>query len=443
MVHLLKQKKRFTINGKRKKNKLRLMIKNSMYYYFSVPNQRKSESHRAPIPGQGPKDLHSHDTFSAPLATLNSKVSHSVATLWAQPKPLRLKTTWTAHAPGLCRQCVNNAGSVQATAGSLKTSAQTPILKAGIEHVKHRLKENVVQESKQARESEWPTKKQKYSYHQPKITCESQSEKLSRRRQQTRPQDPSCRVKIEDHLGAYTKKGSPIKKLLVRRGRLPTNSLESGGLGRRNYRTGSETLFKTPNPNSRHKIPILKSAPIARKHQNCQYQQKPVLGASSVVGFKKQLFHQVMARGHMLYPAFNRRKHKHSYSMVVNNHHVKLSKAFSYLSKNRIAFYIGFALKAANRSILVPPHKKTTRKRAIPYQVSAVESDTALLLLRCQGQFFLRKSRQSINHSWWKPRAQRFLIFGDTSQRLRGPFIAKGRTKQCRWISCGGVLRML
>lgn len=167
-----------------------------------------------------------------------------------------------------------------------------------------------------------------------------------------------------------------------------------------------------------------------------------VHGGSSVVGFKKLMYHQVMARGYMLYPNFNRRKHNHSYAMVVNNHHVRLSKMYGYLSKNRIASYIGFALKAAWSLITVPARRaKSVRKRPIPFLVSLIESDTSLVLLRCQHQFYLRKSRQYVTHSKWKPCIQRLLPFGDTNHRHGTFFGSSIRIKHNRWHTHGSVLR--
>ena len=181
--------------------------------------------------------------------------------------------------------------------------------------------------------------------------------------------------------------------------------------------------------------------PVPSAHRLDSKRPKLVLGASSIVGFKKHHFNQIMAQGHMLYPPFNRRKHNHSYAMVVNNHHVKLSKSFHYLSKKKMAFYIGFALKTAQR--MVSSDKKTTRKRAMPYLVSVMESDTALLLLRCQDQFFLKKSRQSIIHGEWKPRAQRVFYFGDTIQRMQKCYGSKSRKRHSGWLNFGGILRTL
>lgn len=181
-----------------------------------------------------------------------------------------------------------------------------------------------------------------------------------------------------------------------------------------------------------------------------------VIGGSTVSGFKKLLYHQVMARGYMLYPGFNRRKHNHSYAMVVNNHQVRLGKMYSYLSKNRISAYIGLALKAAWSNIAVVggdtswrhnPGKKSLRKTALPFLVGVIESDSALLLLRCQHRFFLRTSRQYVTHSGWNhkkqsiPRTERHLSFGDTFVRHKAILGLNIRTNQKRWHTHGSVLR--
>lgn len=144
-------------------------------------------------------------------------------------------------------------------------------------------------------------------------------------------------------------------------------------------------------------------------------QLRTISGSSRISCFKKVLYNQVIARGYMLYPVFNRRKQKHSYSMVVNNHRVKLGKMFSPMSQGLMSFYTGFALKAAMRTI-IGGHKATLKKRSSPYLVSNVERNTALLLTRCQWYFSLRKSRQSMNHrKAIKPHG--LFVFGDTNLR--------------------------
>lgn len=114
-------------------------------------------------------------------------------------------------------------------------------------------------------------------------------------------------------------------------------------------------------------------------------------------GFKKHLFNQVMSRGHMLTPAFQRRKHGHSYGLVVNNHLVKLSKTFGYHSRSKIKFYIGLALKKANAQQKDPSAIKI-RRRTVPYLASVVETDTSLMLTRNQQYFTFLESKQRVLH---------------------------------------------
>lgn len=212
----------------------------------------------------------------------------------------------------------------------------------------------------------------------------------------------------------------------------------------------SKKLGALPNAESNRKLKMFfdkhNNPIIGRSKKYNPYDRaiiRNVVGGSSVVGFKKLMYHQVMARGYMLFPSFNRRKHNHSYMMVVNNHHVRLSKMYGYLSKNRIASYIGFALKAAWSLISVPACEKSVKKRPIPFLVGVIENDTSLVFLRCQHQFFLRKSRQYITHSEWKPCTERLSPFGDTNHRHRTFFGSNIRSKHSRWHTHGSVLRTL
>jgi hypothetical protein len=351
---LLKQKKRFTTNEKRKKNKLRLMITNLVYYHYDASKLEQAKKETRPN-SQTPM-LHGRPQKTKRSGNADTQVLRIPDNGGGVHKSRALHASLR---PGLYRCCLHTTGFCRQ-------------FHAGAKH----------------------------------------------------PAKAGC--------------FAPVRK---RAGPLPMRMRAGPLLGvcKQHRRACAPAVSRRASELN----PVFDKAAWAAPRPSLRRLPKLLLGASSVVGFKKQLFHQVMARGHMLYPGFNRRKFNHSYSMVVNNHHIKLSKAFSGLSKNRLSFYIGFALKAAHQYLIVPRHKKTTRKRAMPYLVSNIESDTALLLLRCQDQYSLRTSRVSINHATWKPRAQRFVSFGDTCQKLQKYLSSHGRTKHSRWHAHGSVLRTL
>ena len=191
---------------------------------------------------------------------------------------------------------------------------------------------------------------------------------------------------------------------------------------------------------------------------------KTAQGSSNIAGFKKRLFNQVMARGDLLYPAFNRRKHNHTHKLVVYNQLAKLSKSLSYLSVNKIRFYIGFALNEAGYTTRKGEvnNTSTLRRRTVFSLVGVVETDTALLLTRWQRYLSLAQSRQSINHAWWQPFTRQLIQMWDTAhytkrqlplEAQKQPLLLCLQRQKCKgsknlvskhgpWIDSGNVLNL-
>lgn len=130
--------------------------------------------------------------------------------------------------------------------------------------------------------------------------------------------------------------------------------------------------------------------------------------SSSLTGFKKVLFNRIIAREGGLYPGYNRRKHNHSHYMIIYYQLKRLSRAFSYFSKNKIDFFIAAALKETypsqenvgrNLSKKSLPHRIVQSKRAIYNCVDLVETDSTTLLTRNQYYYSLPQAKQSLTHA--------------------------------------------
>lgn len=133
---------------------------------------------------------------------------------------------------------------------------------------------------------------------------------------------------------------------------------------------------------------------------------KTLKNSSNPSGFKKLLYNRVKIQNHKLIPSYNRRKHNHSYHIIVTNQLCKLSKNFNHLKKKKLNSYITFALKQSfnNKSNdytlrFYNQKPSSLNTRPIPSLVSLLEVQTTALLWRNQFKNSLAHSRQAKLHN--------------------------------------------
>jgi hypothetical protein len=175
-------------------------------------------------------------------------------------------------------------------------------------------------------------------------------------------------------------------------------------------------------------------------------------GSSTTAGLKKVIYNRVFVQNRQLRPGYNRRKHNHSHSMIIENQLGRVSKTFGYMGRNKLLSIIAFALNMAHCSkaeqqsysknnivrdsvnsshlpyaegdtqscrpienypalnntlpLLLPleearqkkPGKDKVKLRSIPNLVSIIEAQEALLFWRNQFRYSVGSSRQAILH---------------------------------------------
>ena len=171
-------------------------------------------------------------------------------------------------------------------------------------------------------------------------------------------------------------------------------------------------------------------------------------GSSNITGFKKGLYNSIKVQYYRLKPSYNRRKHRPSHYILINNSLNKLSKTLGYVNTNKIHFWIAYMLKTtcstapnANYSTFLLTARslglgfslleeqqqyKTfsadetlyegqwqaqscgnnflklvffTITRSIPYLVTLIETESVYLLWKNMFSNSLRHSQQSLRHS--------------------------------------------
>nr|ULC80563.1 ribosomal protein S4 [Ulva rigida] len=128
-------------------------------------------------------------------------------------------------------------------------------------------------------------------------------------------------------------------------------------------------------------------------------------GSTSTVGFKQVLYNRIKIEKNRLYPSYNRRKHSHSHHILITNQLGKLSKAFHYLSKNKLKNFITLALRKtlgykAENTTTVPYYQLSRRvsTRSTPNLISILENQLDALIWRNQFKYCLAHSRQTLLH---------------------------------------------
>nr|YP_009424222.1 ribosomal protein S4 [Ulva flexuosa]AQS79887.1 ribosomal protein S4 [Ulva flexuosa]ATP01445.1 ribosomal protein S4 [Ulva flexuosa] len=128
-------------------------------------------------------------------------------------------------------------------------------------------------------------------------------------------------------------------------------------------------------------------------------------GSTSTVGFKQMLYNRIKIEKNRLYPSYNRRKHNHSHHILITNQLGKLSKAFQYLSKNKLKNFITLALRKAlgyrsknSTSILYYQLSRHLSTRSTPNLISILENQMGTLIWRNQFRHSLAHSRQTLLH---------------------------------------------
>jgi len=239
--------------------------------------------------------------------------------------------------------------------------------------------------------------------------------------------------------------------------------------------------------------------------QNVASANSPVSGLTiaGLSAVKKLLLNRVCAVNNVLVPSYNRRTHSTSHTNSVTYQHRKVSKAFGYVAKKTLRFWIGLALAACygtstvtsfagtgfkpqNLSFALQSQYKSQKGRDLSskgfltdhaslnlYQkptillVNAIETRAAVLLWRTQMCKSLFHGKQVINHQRFKRTKHDFSLALPNEGFKRKPTLSHSYdhhtsvknpqrlkhnnvqnqyypvTRYPNWVYCGSTLRLL
>jgi len=166
-------------------------------------------------------------------------------------------------------------------------------------------------------------------------------------------------------------------------------------------------------------------------------------GEASLIGFKKALYNRIKINNYRLEPAYNRRKHSLSHYILLNNQYSKLSKSFGYLSKNKIDFFIGAALKKTYKNF-DPNFIKSNR--AIPHLVTLIETDSSPILYRNMFSNSLAQAKHVLRHRLTQRNKAYVFILGNLSNyktKITHNYTSKSMYNHInkKWLHFGEIMR--
>lgn len=166
-------------------------------------------------------------------------------------------------------------------------------------------------------------------------------------------------------------------------------------------------------------------------------------GEASLIGFKKSLYNRIKINNYRLEPAYNRRKHSISHYILLNNQYSKLSKSFGYMSKNKIDFFIGAALKKTYKNFGLNCIKSN---RAIPHLVTLIETDSSPILYRNMFSNSLAQSKHVLRHRLTQRNKAYVFILGYLSNyktKITHNYTSKSMYNHInkKWLHFGEIMR--